>query len=324
MRSSTSSSDPWRRFVRALAVTAVAGVVSAYAFPALARDPAFDSAVFGTSTSRLLRPAALDKLFGARFANLSMNAATAYEQSELMGVFIRAHPHPRAVLVGLDVEWCPTGDSLRRFTERAFPAWLYREDRWAAYGHMFDLYAAQKAVQAFAEFSGLKPRVYGLDGYTRFTPPDAEYDAARAAAHLREWGTFVPAGQRDGPPASWRFPALELLRERLEALPPETEKILFFVPYSRAVLPKAGEAQVQEVWDECKRRAAGLAAGLTNATAADFMFASPITSVDTNYWDGLHYREAVADRIARDLAGAARGEPARDGADRLLHVAATR
>ena len=56
-----------------------------FAFPALARSPKFDSAIFGTSTSRLLRPAVLNAAFGARFANLAMNAATAYEQSRLLG-----------------------------------------------------------------------------------------------------------------------------------------------------------------------------------------------------------------------------------------------
>src|ERR1700733_11757871 len=35
-----------------------------FSFPALARSPAFDAAVFGTSTTRLLRPAILNGLFG--------------------------------------------------------------------------------------------------------------------------------------------------------------------------------------------------------------------------------------------------------------------
>jgi hypothetical protein len=106
MSSSTFSSDRWRRFFRlaigtaALAVVIVYGFVvlvdpfdalplsppadrvpvasnARFAFPALARSARFDSALFGTSTSRLLRPVTLDPLFGARFANLAMNDATA-------------------------------------------------------------------------------------------------------------------------------------------------------------------------------------------------------------------------------------------------------
>ncbi|MDT8873146.1 hypothetical protein RAA17_23800 [Komagataeibacter rhaeticus] len=36
-----------------------------YTMPALARDPRFDSVVLGTSTSRLMQPALLDRALGA-------------------------------------------------------------------------------------------------------------------------------------------------------------------------------------------------------------------------------------------------------------------
>jgi len=39
---------------------------------------------------------------------------------------------------------------------------------------------------------------------------------------------------------------------------------------------------------------------------------SPVTSVDDNYWDSLHYRIGVADRIVRDLAEANRGAASPD------------
>ena len=66
------------------------------------------------------------------------------------------------------------------------------------------------------------------------------------------------------------------------------------------------------VWRECKQRVAALAARVPNALAVDFMRPSPITSVDDNYWDGMHYRIAIADRIARDLGAADRGEASPD------------
>src|SRR4051812_44926989 len=105
MLSSISSSDPWRRFVR-LAVGATAVVVAVvyafvilvdpfdtlplsppadrvpvasnarFAFPSLARSPRFASALFGPSTSRLIRPQALDPLLDTSLVNLSMNDAT--------------------------------------------------------------------------------------------------------------------------------------------------------------------------------------------------------------------------------------------------------
>lgn len=340
MPSSTSSSDPWRRFFRALLLTAAGGcallfafiaIVDPYdtlplsppfarwpidsnarfAFPALARLARFDAALFGTSTSRLLKPSALNERLGAHLVNLSMNSATAYEQSRLMDVFLDAHPSPRAVLVGLDVEWCPTEGGLRQYTVRAFPEWMYGHSRWRAYAHLFDLHTIEVAGRAFAEFTGWHKQVYGGDGYTVFTPPDATYDAARAMAHIRQFETFSPGGRRAGPPDTWRFPALNLLKARLDRLPAATRKILFFPPYSFAALPKPGEADAIAVWAECKRRVAALAAAMPNTLALDFMRPSPITDEATNYWDGIHFREPIADRLVEDLVS---GQPGDDGA----------
>ena len=125
MSSSTSSSDLcWRRFTASIARTALTGLGLIYVFvavidphdnlfispdweravintnqrfsyPAIARNPDFDSAVFGTSTSRLLKPSTLGRHLGGRFANLAMNSATAYEQSRMFELFMRHHSDPR-------------------------------------------------------------------------------------------------------------------------------------------------------------------------------------------------------------------------------------
>ena len=55
-----------------------------------------------------------------------------------------------------------------------------------------------------------------------------------------------------------------------------------------------------------------LADDVPNTLVVDFMRPSPITDADDNYWDGLHYRVGVADRIAHDLAAANRGEVSAD------------
>ncbi|MGE0226729.1 MAG: hypothetical protein AB7F35_09765 [Acetobacteraceae bacterium] len=340
MSSSISSSDRWRRFFRLAAGTGalVVAVVYAFvvlldpfdtlplsppadriqvasnarfAFPSLARSHRFDSALFGTSTSRLLRPAALDPLLGTRLANLSMNDATVWEQARLMQVFLRAHPDPKLVMWGLDVRWCVTGDTYQRLTGRTFPDWLYQDNPWAGYGEMLNLYAVQSAGQLFGILAGIKPAVYGRDGYTRFVPPDSAYDRAKVAANLRAAGVSVPPGIRTGPPAAWRYPALELLRDHLAMLPAQTRKLVFFVPYHRVMLPPPG-TEAAAVWDECKRRVAAMARTMPNLHVADFLIPSPITTEDDNYWDPQHYTVAAADRLARGLAAALRGEASDD------------
>jgi len=343
MSSSTSSFEPtgrWRRFFRLAAGTAavVVGVLYAFvvlvdpwgslpmdlpldrvpvtsnqrfAYPALARSDAFDSAIFGTSTSRLLRPAALNPAFGVRFANLAMNDATPYEMSRLIAVFAQAHHLAKMVMLGVDSPWCVTGDDYQKLTPRPFPDWMYRQDRWRGYAEVFNLFAIQEAGKAFAVLTGLKKPDMGRDGYTRFVPPDDQYDPARAAVHLQEAGPRVPSGERTGAPAGWRYPAVEAMRADLVALPAATRKLLFFTPYHVRLLSAPG-SEGAAVWDECKRRVAALGRTIANMTVVDFMLPSPITTVDENYWDPLHYRTGVGDRLALDLVAAGRGEARAD------------
>lgn len=340
MSSSTSSSDRWRRFFRlavgstALAMAIVYAFVivldpfdtlplsppldrapvasnARFAFPALARSHKFDSALFGTSTSRLLRPAALDPLFDARIVNLSMNDATVYEQARLMEVFLRAHPSPKLFMLGVDIRWCVTGDDFQKLTPRPFPEWMYAPNLWRGYREMLNLYAVQSAGQLFGILTGIKAETYGRDGYTRFVPPDEAYDREKVAQNLRHAGPMVPPGPRDGPPSAWRYPALDLLKAMLARVPPSTRTILFFVPYNHVVqVPPDHDGA--KVWDECKRRVAEIAASTPNAMAVDFMRPSPITRTNDNYWDPLHFTVAVADRLARDLAAANAGQESPD------------
>jgi hypothetical protein len=343
MSSSTSSSDAtslWRRFLRIAVGTAALVATMIYAFivlvdpfdtlplsppadrapvatnarfsfPALARSEKFDSTILGTSTSRLLRPAVLDAEFGARFVNLAMNDATVHEQSRMLSVFAHAHPAARLVLVGLDVRRCVTGDDYEKLTLRPFPEWMYDSNPWLGYGQMFNLYAVQEAGQQFGILTGIKRRRYGRDGYTSFVPPDSEYDPARVAMHLRAAEPEIPPGERSGAPTTWRYPAIDQLGSDLSLLADSARKILFFVPYNHVLMSAPGTPGAL-AWNECKRRVARLAARVPNTLAVDFMLPSPITVTDDNYWDALHYRVAIADRLAHDLAAADHGEASAD------------
>jgi hypothetical protein len=344
MRSSISSSeadpDAWRRFAR-LAAGLAAGIAAAlylfivlvdpwgelpfsvpfarwpvdgnarFAFPMLARQTRFDSAVFGTSTSRLLRPAVLNQALDTHFVNLAMNSATAYEQTRMLDLFLRHHPKPRAIVIGLDTAWCTIGEDQPRFTDRPFPEWMYGEPFWRGYAESFSIDALEKAGQAFAEFAGLKPQVYGADGFTSFVPDDSRYDRARVAMHLRKAeAELPPAGTDDSSTAHAPMPALDLLRGALETIPQGTNTLLYFVPYNHVLRPANGPFRAQ--FDECKRRVAALAAGRADTVVVDFMRASPITDDDDNYWDEMHTRLSIGDRVARDLGAALRGERSPD------------
>ena len=336
MSSSTSRSEPaaWRRFfTRAVAAAAIGvaivygfvalvdpwGVLpvhipaerppistnARYAFAGLARSDRFDAAIFGTSTMRMLRPAELNRAFDARFANLAMNAATAHEQSRLFEVFLRAHPHPRAVVIGLDHVWCDAGPP-QRYTPRAFPEAFYESSPWPAYREMLSFYAVQEAVRQFAVLTGLVRPPYGRDGYTRFLPPEDRYDAARATANLPaldpaiDWS--VPTQPTDLP-----LPPMALLRQMVRQVPQGTRLVLVFMPLWLGAqgAPGSGSAAIAEA---CKREVVAMARARPGTVVLDFRLPSPITREPTNFWDPMHYRDGIAAQIEAALRAPAASE----------------
>jgi len=70
--------------------------------------------------------------------------------------------------------------------------------------------------------------------------------------------------------------------------------------------------------DECKARIAEIARR-HNAVFVDFNIPSEITTNDDNYWDPLHYRLPIAERIVADIEEAmATGQDDSDGNYRYL------
>ena len=269
-----------------------------FAMPSLARSPAFDSAVIGSSSSRLLRPAELDALFGGRFVNLAMNAATAWEQRQMLGLFTRTHPAARVVIIGLDNAWCT--EVPERTTGRPFPEWMYDGPRWRGYLHILNLYAVQESASELWTMLGLKRRRYGLDGYTSFVPPESAYDPARVAAAFARWGVPPVIPATDAPHV---LPTLPMLADALRALPPGTRKIVFFTP-SHVSFQGVPGSDYAAMLAACKQQVRQIAAGVANTAVVDFLVPSPITSERSSYWDPVHYRVPIADRVMADLAAA--------------------
>ncbi len=225
-----------------------------------------------------------------------MNSATAYEQSRLLEVFLRAHAAPRVVIVAIDQAWCAETSPLT--TPRPFPEWMYASNRWPAYREMLTPYAVQEAWNQFAVMVGLKRRRYGLDGYTSFVPPDAAYDPARRDQAFLRWPAL---DHRPAPPPGTEaaLPALSRLETMLASVPPATRTILFFTPYHIDQMGAPGSLTAWR-WDACKR-AVTTVARRHGAELLDFMVPSPITQDRDNFWDPVHYRQAVAARVTAGL-----------------------
>jgi hypothetical protein len=281
-----------------------------FTMPALARSAAFDSAVVGSSSSRLLRPVELDTLFGGHFANLAMNAATAWEQSQMLALFTRTHPAARTLIIGLDNVWCT--ETPERTTGRPFPQWMYQGSPFRGYLQMLTLYAVQESGSELWTMLGLKRPRYGLDGYTSFVPPESAYDPARVDAAFARWEKPSDILASKAPHV---IPTLPMLADALIALPASTRKIVFFTP-SYITSQGVPGSDYAAMLDACKAQVTQIARGVPNATVVDFQIPSAITMQRSSYWDPVHYRLPIASRLMADLAGAVQGHASAD--DRLL------
>lgn len=280
-----------------------------FSYPALARDARFDSVVIGSSTVRLLNPENLDRLTGARFVNLAMNSATAYEQVQMHDLFTRHHHAPKFVVVGIDDSWCRREGSYEKYTFREFPEWMYDENPWNDLLYLFNDKALENTVRMLEFLSGQRTAKYETNGYRDFTLDFGAYDIAAVRQRLYPEG--LPATRRapDIAPRSehpdWQYASHELLDGLLEAVPDGARTVVLFAPMHGQYVARA-----EPLYRECKARVLAIAAR-HGATVMDYMIDSSITRRDENYWDPLHFTGAVARDIEADIATLLRGEMSR-------------
>ncbi len=260
----------------------------------------------GASDARLLRPEFLDDAFGGHFANLSMNAGLAWEQYQLVNLYLRQPGNPRMLLMGLDHVWCDEDAAEQRVTFRGFPDWMYDDNPWNDLGYMLNPQTVEISGRRLAVAAGFKSARFP-DGYEVFTPPENAYDKVKVRTKL--WGkdgphqieAVTPAyAPTEAERASWQFPALPWLEDILTKFPGRV--VLAFMPAHVSAQPVPGSTKAARA-EECKMRIAEMAKR-HDAAFVDFNIKSEITSKDDNYWDRLHYREPIADRIVADLAEA--------------------
>ena len=287
-----------------------------FMYPQVLRSGEFDSAVFGTSTTRLLKPSELEAGFGGHFGNFAMNAATPFEQSKAVGLYLAHMPQLRAIVWGIDDNWCEKDATApeKLLTERPFPPWLYEGSAWASIPHLFNLRTLEISSRvALNRLGRMKPRL-PRNGYDVFLPPDSTYDAARAHEHIWFAKGKAQAVEPASPPyeasagerASWRYPGVELLDETVMPFPQRARLIILLPPEHVAGLPQPRSFD-EAYRDECKRRLAEIA-NAHRGFLLDFAIPSPLTREDKNFWDWLHYRLPFAKRITDALGEAQAGK----------------
>jgi hypothetical protein len=295
-----------------------------YMYPQVVRSGIFNSVVIGTSTSRLLDPDDLNKAFGGRFANLAMNAATAWEQVELAKLYLQYQPTPRTFILGLDQMWCADDKTLVKTTFRGFPEWMYDTNPWNDLFEMMNLKTLEITGRLIGFHLGLMPERIRSDGYEIFTPPEASYDLARARFHI--WRDNASAKITPVVPVvvlsnaelnSITWPAMAWLDDTLGAIPKTTTRIVAFMPLHIASQPVAGSLSDAR-YNACKQRISAIGSK-HGVRVIDFSIPSVITQDDANYWDPLHYRLPIAGRVVKGLKTAVTtGRDAEDGVYKIL------
>jgi hypothetical protein len=302
----------------------IVSISQAFVYPQIVLSKKYDSLLVGTSTSRLLDPAYLSDRFNVRLANLAMNSMLAWEQKEMIDYFGRRIGHPKLLIVGIDGVWCYENADKVRHNPYGWPEWIYDDNPLNDYLYLFNEPTAEIAVRLVGFKLGLYPERVRFDGFEVFTPPEKSYDPDRARQHI--WQNSSPKTSINLTPpilstdekASLPFPALNWLSEILQNLPRSTVKILAFMPVHIAEQPWPG-TKAAAVEAECKAQIVEIARE-SGAKVVDWRIHSPITREDTNYWDQLHYRLPIAQRIQQELADAVLGD--RDSHDGSYHILA--
>ncbi|MDT7950291.1 MAG: hypothetical protein RQ966_02195 [Acetobacteraceae bacterium] len=281
-----------------------------WAYPELARSPRFDAAIIGNSTSRLFNPADLDPALDARFVNLAMVHSFAYEQMQLLDVFLRAHPAPRALMVGLDRIWCERGDDLEHFGYGPLPEWLYRGDTLESLANLFNMHAIETAWRSASALLGASPRAYGPNGYQLLDVDSHPYNPALAQRLIAENLAEPWLPPTDPNPATWHYVALDWLRQRTDRLPPSTRLLLVFVP--RHHLYPAPNTVGAAMIAECKRRVVAAAQSRPNTAVYDLSLPGPMTMDESRWWDAVHMRPEPMAQLSHELGAAVAGAASPD------------
>ena len=278
-----------------------------FAYPAIARDPAFNSVIIGTSTSRLLDPAALNTE-SRRFANLSLNSGTVYEQERTLRLFLRHHQHVVAAVFGVDGTWCQAEEGIQKLTFRTFPQWMYDDNRWNDFLYMFNDKAFENAVRMVQVLRGERTAKYRRDGYRDFTVDFGAWDAGQVRKRLYRDSQHKIQAYRVRPRRKleeFAFPQIDVLGELVESLPAETRVLLILPPLHKTFISRTRREMAR-----CKGALLNKFENDERVQVLDYLYTSEVTVRDENFWDQLHFTRSVASDIERDVVATLAHDPA--------------
>lgn len=267
------------------------------AIPSRARDPQFDAAVIGNSTIQRLNPTELSQATGLRFVQLYMIGGSPHEVLAVLDLYMRHHPRPRALVVGVDPSWCVHDGS---DAARNFPYWLYDRSFFEYAVRLISWQTFEHAFQRIGMALGWRERkrADGFANYEELWPPPF-----RNANRPRDPKPAPSEAERNV------FPAIALLDAAIKKIPIEVPIVLLAPPTFHTTVPQPGSVGVLEQ-TACHGALARIVAGRPHSNFINYRVDNELTRNADNFADFIHYREIIARKMAEGIVASLRFGPA--------------
>jgi hypothetical protein len=266
-----------------------------------ARDPQFDSAIFGNSTGQLINPAELSQATGKRFVQLVAPGADPRGHLAILDFFRRHHPRIGGLVFVIDDPWCRHDPA--NLPANSFPFWLYGDDSFGYVEQFFTWSALDRVFRRITIGLGSRQRTY-LDGFWSYEEvwlPGQKHPAA--------------APQPQAPPfagsVSDVFPFKAMLDQALRKLPADVPVVLIAPPVFHTIIPKPGTQAAAER-QACNAAYRSIIAGRPHSNFIDYRVDNELTRDPQNFADLIHYRAKIARKLGEGIATSFRlGEAAK-------------
>lgn len=278
-----------------LGIVGVTDKIAATADASRARDPHFNSAIFGNSTGQLLNPARLSQATGARFVQLVAPGADPRSHLAILDFFLRHHRHVGALVIVIDDLWC-TRKPARR-PPNSFPFWLYGGNTLEYAVRLFSWSAIDRLVQRIAIGLGVRERMKpdGFWSYEEVWPPGEKQPAV------------VPV--QEPPPFTGKvsdaFPVEALLADAIGKLPADVPVVLLMPPTFYTIVPRPGSFAAAE-HEACAAAFKRIVAGRPRSNLVDYRLDNALTRNPANFADLFHYRAKIARKMEEGIAASLR------------------
>lgn len=262
------------------------------------RDPAFTGVVIGNSHIQLIEPAALTRLTGVPFLQLSVPATGPAEQFALLGWYLQHHPRPEVIVLSADSFWCADDPTFP--SEHGFPYWLVGD--WPAYLRgLVRFSAAQETINRLGWLLNRHRKIAAADGWwdyeRNYLSQGFGIDPAKKAALEK------PVGPEPEPHHGGPFPIETRLRAELARIPATTPVVVVFPPVYARAEPSAGSPRAKAE-AACRTEVRSVLATHPLSTVVDWRDGRPEAADPDRFFDQTHYRLPLARALTREIAAA--------------------